>query len=243
MGFKKLKFRGVFITATDTSVGKTTVAAGLVGFLKKQGVDVGVMKPVTTGAIERESGKLVSQDAQTLVEFSGSRDPLDWISPYRLATPVTPSLASRIEGVRIEFDKIRGCFQEISGRHAFVVVEGAGGVMSPVSNHLLVVDMIRALHLPAIVVSRATLGTINHTLLTLECLQIRQIETLGFLLNRFPRNPGLAERTNAEIIVSLSGVPHLGSVLELGDLFTQQDVIEAFSNSVREEKLLQALCG
>lgn len=243
MGFEKLKFRGVFITATDTSVGKTTVAAGLVGFLKKQGVNIGVMKPVASGALENEPGKLVSQDAQTLVEFSGSRDPLDWINPYCLATPVTPLLAARIEGVKIDFNKIRSCFQQISGRHAFVVVEGAGGVMSPISDDLLVVDMIRALHLPAIVVSRATLGTINHTLLTLECLQMRQIETLGFLLNRFPRNPGLAERTNAEIIASVGSIPHLGSFPELGDLYSQQDVVEAFSKSVQGDKLSQVLCG
>ena len=243
MGFEKLKFRGVFITATDTSVGKTTVAAGLAGFLKKEGVNVGVMKPVASGAVEREPGKLVSQDAQTLVEFSGSRDPLDWINPYCLATPVTPFLAAKIEGVRIEFDKIRSCFHEISGRHAFVVVEGAGGVMSPISDNLLVVDVIRALNLPAVIVSRATLGTINHTLLTLECLQIRQIETLGFLLNRFPKNPGLAERTNAEIIVSVGSILHLGSIPELGELFSQQDVVEAFSNSVQRDKLSQVLCG
>jgi dethiobiotin synthetase len=243
MGFEKLKFRGVFITATDTSVGKTTVAAGLVGFLKKQGVNVGVMKPVASGAVERESGTLVSQDAQTLVEFSGSSDPLDWINPYCLASPVTPSLAARIEGVEIKFDKIGSCFQEISGRHTFVVVEGAGGVMSPISDNLLVVDMIRALNLPAVIVSRATLGTINHTLLTLECLQIRQIETLGFILNRFPRNPGLSERTNAEIIAAVGSIPHLGSIPELGDLFSQQDVVEAFSNSVQRDKLSQVLCG
>ena len=170
-----LKYKGVFITATDTSVGKTTVAAGLVGFLKKQGVDVGVMKPVASGAIECDSGKLISQDAEMLVKFSGSTDPWEWINPYCLATSVTPSLAARIEGVVIHFDRIKSAYDEIAKKHDFVVVEGAGGAMSPVFENLVVVDMIRALDLPALIVSRSALGTINHTLMTDECLRTRQI--------------------------------------------------------------------
>ena len=132
MSFGKLKFKGVFVTATDTSVGKTTVAAGLIGFLKRQGIDVGVMKPVASGAIECDSGKLISQDAEMLVKFSGSTDPWEWINPYCLATPVTPSLAAKIEGINIDFRKLRNILDEISQKHDFVVVEGAGGAMSPI---------------------------------------------------------------------------------------------------------------
>jgi len=242
MSFRKLKFRGVFISATDTSVGKTTLAAGLVGFLKKQGVDVSVMKPVAAGAIECDSGKLISQDAEMLVRFSGSFDPWGWINPYCLATPVTPALAAKIEGVTIDLHKITSCFLEISRKHEFVVVEGAGGVMSPIFENLLVADMIKALDLPAIIVSRAGLGTINHTLMTFECLRTRQIPILGFLVNRFPKDPNLSESTNAEIITSVSGIPHLGSIPELGDFFSQQDLVENFSNSIHRDKLLEVLC-
>ena len=120
------RYKGVFITATDTSVGKTTVAAGLVGFLKKQGVDVGVMKPVASGAIECDSGKLISQDAEMLVKFSGSTDPWEWINPYCLATSVTPSLAARIEGVAIRFDKIKSAYDEIARKHGLAI--GSVGV-------------------------------------------------------------------------------------------------------------------
>ena len=107
------RYKGVFVTATDTSVGKTTVAAGLVGFLKKQGVDVGVMKPVASGAIECDSGKLISQDAEMLVKFSASTDPWEWINPYCFAAAVTPSLATKIEGVPISVDKIKSSYEEI----------------------------------------------------------------------------------------------------------------------------------
>src|SRR5262245_41701619 len=237
------KHKGVFITATDTSVGKTTIAAGLVGFLRKQGINVGVMKPVASGAIECDSGKLISQDAEMLVKFSGSTDPWEWINPYCLAAPVTPSLAARIEGVTIDFGRVGSAYEEIAKRHDFVVVEGAGGVMSPVFETLVMVDLIRALNLPALIVSRSALGTINHTLMTGECLRSRQVPVLGFFLNRFPKDPNLSESTNAEIIASVGGLAHLGSIPEMGDLFSQQQVIETFTQAAHRDQLLEMLCG
>jgi dethiobiotin synthetase len=241
MNSGKLKIKGVFVTATNTGVGKTTVAAGLVGFLKQQGIDVGVMKPVATGAIECDSGKLISQDAEMLVKFSGSTDPWQWINPYCLATAVTPSLAARIEGVSIDFAKLKSIQDDILKRHDFIVVEGAGGALSPVFENLVVADLIKALELPAVIVSRSSLGTINHTLMTYECLSLRQIQVLGFFLNRFPRNPNLAEGTNAEIIVSVGGLAHLGSISEMGDIFSQQDVVETFTQGVHGNQLLDIL--
>jgi dethiobiotin synthetase len=237
----KSKSKGVFVTATDTSVGKTTLAAGLIGFLKSQGKDVGVMKPVTSGAIECDSGKLISQDAEMLVKFSGSKDPWDWVNPYRLVTAVTPSVAARIEGVTINFGKLRAVYGQIAAQHDFVVVEGAGGVMSPVFEELVIVDMIKALDLPAVIVSRSGLGTINHTLMTAECLRTRDVPVLGFFLNRFPRNPNLAESTNAEVIASVGKLAHLGSIPEMGEFFSQQDLVETFARSVHRDQLLELL--
>ena len=216
MKFGKLKYRGVFVTGTDTSVGKTMVAAGLVGLLREHGFNVGVMKPVASGAIECDSGKLISQDVEMLVKFSGVEDPWELINPYCLATPVTPALAAKIEGVIFDFERIRHCFEVISANHEFIVVEGASGVMSPLTDNLVVADLIGMLDLPSIIVSHPDQGTINHTLLTIECLKHRNLEVLGFFLNRFPDSPNLAESTNAEIVTTVSGVPHLGSVQELG---------------------------
>jgi dethiobiotin synthetase len=241
MALEKLKYKGVFISATDTSVGKTTLAAGLVGFLKRQGINVGVMKPVASGAIECDSGKLISQDAEMLVKFSECSDPWEWINPYCLATPVTPALAAKIEGVTIDLSRIQSCFVELSGRHDFVVVEGAGGIMSPIFENLLVADMISVLDLPVIIVSRAVLGTINHTLMTFECLKNRNIGILGFFLNRFPKKPNLTESTSAEMITSVSGVPHFGSIPDLGDFFSQHDLVEQFSRSIHRDQLMEAL--
>ena len=212
-----LKYKGVFITATDTSVGKTTVAAGLVGFLKKQGVDVGVMKPVASGAIECDSGKLISQDAEMLVKFSGSTDPWEWINPYCLATSVTPSLAARIEGVAIHFDRIKSAYDEIARRHDFVVVEGAGGAMSPVFENLVVVDMIRALNLPALIVSRSALGTINHTRLTLEVAQGRGLAVAGVVVSHAGEPISSAEQRNLDHLRESLGPLWLGELPRLAE--------------------------
>jgi dethiobiotin synthetase len=241
MSLRKLKFKGIFVTATDTSVGKTTVAAGLVGFLKRLGLDVGVMKPVATGAVECDSGKLISQDAEMLVKFSASTDPWEWINPYCLSTPVTPSLAAKIEGVSIDFGKLKSVYEKLLSRHEFLVVEGAGGAMSPVFENKVMADLIKALEMPAVIVSRSSLGTINHTLMTYQCLRVYEIPVLGFFLNRFPKKPNLSESTNAEILVSVGGLTHLGSIPEMGDFFSQQDVVDAFTQAVHRDQIEEML--
>ena len=122
-----------------------------------------------------------------------------------------------------------------------MVVEGAGGIMSPIFENLLVADMISALALPVIIVSRAVLGTINHTLMSFECLKNRKIDVLGFFLNRFPKKPNLSESTSAEMITSVSGVPHFGSIPDLGDFFSQHDLVEEFSRSIHRDQLMEVL--
>jgi dethiobiotin synthetase len=242
MTFGKLKYRGVFVTATEAGAGKTMLAAGLLGILRQEGVNVGVMKPVASGAIECDSGKRISQDVEMLIDFSGADDPWELINPYCLATPVTPVLAAKIEGVNIDLARIRACFEAISARHEFVVVEGADGLLSPLADGLVVADLIHVLDLPVIIVSPPDQGTINHTLLTMECLKNRQLTALGFFFNRFPGSPNLVESTNAEVVTSVSGVPHLGSLPELGDFYSQQQVIEAFQRAIPKERLREVLC-
>ena len=241
MSVRRIKAKGIFVTATDTSVGKTTVAAGLIGYLKRQGIDVGVMKPVASGAIECDTGKLISQDAEMLVKFSGVADPYEWINPYCLATAATPALAAKIEGITIDLDVISEAFNKIASKHELVVVEGAGGVMSPLFEQLVTLDLIALLELPTLIVARSTLGTINHTLMTYHCLKSHTIDVLGFMLNRFPRNPNLAESTNAELISRVGGIDFLGSIPEMGDFFSQQGVTDTFSSSVLRDKLLDKI--
>lgn len=241
MSVRRLKSKGIFVTATDTSVGKTTIAAGLIGYLKRQGFDIGVMKPVASGAMECDSGRLISQDAEMLVKFSGAADPWEWINPYCLSTAVTPALAAKIEGMTIDLDVIREDFIKLSSKHDFVVVEGAGGVMSPLFEQLVMLDLITLLELPTLIVARSALGTINHTLMTYQCLTMRNVDVLGFMLNRFPRSPNLAESTNAELISRVGGIDFLGSIPEMGDFFGQTELVDVFSASIHRDKLLDKI--
>ncbi|MRR37437.1 dethiobiotin synthase, partial [bacterium] len=163
--------KAIFVTGTDTGVGKTIVTAALARLLREQGVDVGVMKPVTSGCIER-GDSLVSEDAELLTWAAGV--PLDEeCAPYCLRAPIAPSVAASRENVRIDFSRIRNAFETLLTRHDFVLIEGAGGLMVPLSGGLMVADLVLALKLPLLVVARPNLGTINHTVLT--CFAAKQL--------------------------------------------------------------------
>jgi dethiobiotin synthetase len=236
MALAKAGYRSLFVTATDTEVGKTVVAAGLVRFFRRQGLDVGVMKPVASGAMESMAGTRVSTDVAMLMEAAHSSDPVEWVNPYCFAAAVAPSVAAELEGVAVDITWIRTCFERLSSRHDLMVVEGAGGALTPVCGSLLVADVAKRLQIPAVIVSKAGLGTINHTVMTHECLRHRSVDCLGFFLNRYPRTPNLAERTNAACIASITGAPHLGSIPDLGDP-ARSGFAEDFLRSLDQKRL------
>ena len=238
----RARYRGVMVTGTDTEVGKTVVAAGLARFLRGQCLDVGVMKPVASGAVESEAGGRVSSDVVALVEAAGCSDPAEWVNPYCFTAPVAPALAAELEGVSVDMERISGCNERLCERHDLTVVEGAGGALTPVFGKLSVADLAQRLRIPALIISRAGLGTINHTVMTVECLRSRGVECLGFFLNRFPSTPDLAERTNAERIAAITGVLHLGSIPELADPLGS-GFAEHFLRSSKGESLRRVLLG
>lgn len=222
MGLKMSK--GIFITGTDTGVGKTIVAASLARLLKQQGINVGVMKPVTSGCTERE-GRLFSEDADLLRWAAGV--PLDQDSePYCLKAPVAPSVAAEKEGVRIDFAHIKACYERLAAKHDFIIVEGAGGLMVPLAGAFLVADLITHLKLPALLVTRPNLGTINHTLLTCFGAGHLGIDMRGFIINRYPDRPGEAEEYAPHLLDSLAGTPLLGVLPEVASYVGKDQVIE-----------------
>ena len=238
----RARYRGVMITGTDTEVGKTVVAAGLARFLREEGLDVGVMKPVASGAVESAAGVRESSDVVALMRAAGCSDPVEWVNPYCFAAPVAPALAAELEGVSVDVERISDCYERLCSRHDLTVVEGAGGALTPVFGELSVADLAQRLRIPALIVSRAGLGTINHTVMTFECLRSRGVECLGFFLNRFPPSPDLAERTNADRIAAITNVLHLGSIPELADPL-ESGLAEHFSGSSNGESLRKALLG
>ncbi len=203
---------GIFITGTDTGVGKTHVAAAIARMLKKCGIDVGVMKPAETGCRIR-SGFLVPSDALRLMKAAGVRDRLDLVNPYRFSRPLAPSVAAVLQGKRISPQKVIKAYGELSRRHDFVIVEGAGGIMVPLRDRYSFLDLAADLGLPVLVIARPNLGTINHTLLTIAALQQRQLNVCGVIMNdATDRKAGMAEQTSPGVIERISGVRILGVV-------------------------------
>ncbi len=203
--------KGLFITGTDTGVGKTLVAAGLARCLRDRGMRPGVLKPVETGCALR-GGRRIPRDGSFLKHMAGATEPIEEIVPYRLAAPLAPQVAAGKEGVRIQTRRIHRAFREISSRHPCTLVEGAGGILVPVTRRTTMVDLMKQFELPVLLVSRIGLGTLNHTLLTLFYLAQCGIPVAGIVLNDPDGRRDLSARSNPATLVQWSSVPILGNI-------------------------------
>ena len=229
---------GIFVTGTDTGVGKTVIAGGLAASLASIGVDVGVMKPVATGGEEPAAApmvvdgegadgvipdsvmslgevnrRLVSEDAVFLKHAAQVHDSLELINPICLREPLAPSVASQLEGLPVDLDRVDDAFNQLRQNHEFMVVEGVGGLAAPIRGDILVAHLAARFQLPLIVVARPTLGTINHTLLTVAFAKSFNLEIHGIVLNGLRQDViGLAENTNPAEISRLTHLPILGVV-------------------------------
>jgi dethiobiotin synthetase len=199
--------RGLFVTGTDTGVGKTEVAAALVAGFRARGLDVGAMKPAQSGV---EDG--LPTDADRLREAAGGADPMELVCPYSLAAPLAPAVAARLEGVEISLDHVLACARELSRRHAALVVEGAGGLLVPLTARETYADLAVALGMPVLVVARAGLGTVNHAALTCEALRARGLAVAGVVLNRATAATDPSEPHNAAEIERLTGARVLATL-------------------------------
>jgi len=201
---------GFFITGTDTGVGKTVVTACLLALLKKRGLDVGVMKPIETG-VDAECSSSANSDAKFLMECAALEDDLTEVCPVRLKTAASPYQAASMENKSIDIDEILSAFKILADRHSSMLVEGIGGLLVPIRRDYLVVDLIRDMGLPVILVCRYRLGTLNHSLLALDHLKRRQLEVRGVLFNQTADlNP--VESGQPALLKELSDTPLLGGV-------------------------------
>ena len=202
---------GIFITGTDTGVGKTLVGAALALHLKKRGLSVGVMKPIETGV---SSAKESLSDAARLRAIIESEESLGAIRPYAFKIPSAPLTAAQAEGQTINLETISKIYRLLSKQYDHLVVEGVGGVLVPVTPKVMVTDLIKQLRLPVVVVGRSGLGGINHALLTIEALQRRKITVVALVLNQTESvRSGVSriqERSTLNILRKQAGVPVLG---------------------------------
>lgn len=189
----------LFITATDTGVGKTTVSAGLVKALKEMGVNVGYFKPIETGVED------IPSDVKLLTDITGQ--PIEEAVIYTFKNPLAPYPASKIENREIDIDKIIEHYNYLKDKYKFLIVEGAGGVYVPIVKGYTYVDLIKNFDIPVLLVARAKLGTINHTLLTVRALE--GVDIVGIVINGFSGDD-ISENTNPEIIEEFSGLKVVG---------------------------------
>ena len=200
---------GLFVTGTDTGVGKTFVTCGLTALLSARGRKVGVMKPVETGCEVRDH-KLYPADAQRLRRVSGTTLPVEVVCPYRFAPPLAPEVAAAMAGVLVDRVEILACYERIASQHEITLVEGAGGLLVPLAAHYSFADLVRDLGLPLIVVVASRLGAINHTLLTLHCARSMGLQIRGYILNQAAPPRDLASQTNGQALARATDVPCLG---------------------------------
>ena len=204
--------RGLFITGTDTGVGKTIVAGALAAMLRADGVNVGVMKPVASGCVRRREG-LVSEDAEFLAQAADVLDPLDEVCPIRLAEPLAPTVAAARARTPLDLKPMWAAWDRLRAAHDVMLVEGIGGLLCPVTPKEFVADLAKRFALSLVIVARPNLGTINHTALTVEAARSRGLTVAGIIINRYDRDTeDVAQLTAPDEIQRVTGVPVLGLV-------------------------------
>ncbi|MGK2907206.1 MAG: dethiobiotin synthase [Desulfuromonadales bacterium] len=217
----------IFITGTDTGVGKTLVAAALARHFSSQGLRVGVMKPIETGVNETLE---LGADATLLRWAAGSADDQELISPYRFSQPAAPCQAATTAKEQIEADKIVAAYHALRQGKDIVLVEGAGGLMVPIRGGYIMADLARQMGLPLLIVTHPRLGTLNHTLLTTFAARAMDLELSGFIINHMPATPTEAERQAPHLLSSLASADLLGVLPEVTG--TEQERVVALAKEV-----------
>lgn len=170
-----------FVTGTDTGIGKTAVAAGLARAIRDTGVDVGVMKPFASG--DADGGDAGPTDARILVEAARVRDPAELVNPQFFSVPASPYTASRMLKATPDIRLVMNSFKDLQRLHDIVIVEGIGGAATPILYKYTVMDLILEMEIPALIISSNRIGTVNHTMLTVEACKGRRIDVAGIIIN------------------------------------------------------------
>ncbi len=195
--------RGLFVTGTDTAVGKTVLAAAVTAALRARGIDARPFKPVLTG-LDDPPDPDWPPDHELLARAAGLRPELVHAVAY--GPPVSPHLAAQLSGRPLDPNVLLGAIRGVAGEAEIVIVEGVGGLLVPLAEHYDVRRLAQALGLPLLVAARPALGTINHTLLTLEAAHAAGLTVLAVVMTPWPDSPGELEQSNRETIARLGGI-------------------------------------
>lgn len=228
--------KAYFITGTDTGVGKTAITAGLAGSIRKLGVNVGVMKPIASGTPQKMGFK--SPDVNIIVEASGTKDSEDLINPVFLPIPTSPYDATKLLSLPVDISLIFTSFAKLLSVHDVLLVEGIGGIMTPITKNFFVADMIKAMNIETIIVTRATLGTLNHTMMTYQLCKDYDIKVKGLIINNFDEKGTAAEKNAPITLHEITGLDILGVVPFIKDYDKIDTMIEMVGKKVEIKSLI-----
>ena len=217
-----------FVTGTDTDVGKTCVSAALAKHFRDNDVDVGVMKPFASGY--KATPDSVSADVEILMKYSGVNDSIDLVNPYYFEIPTSPYDASKQLNLEIDISKVIESYNQLSSIHDIVIVEGIGGIMTPISRNYFVSDLISDLQLSSFIVTGSKIGAVNHFMLTYEHARQKNLNLKGFLINQNVSD-GYELSNLKHQIFGLTGKKVFGAI-PFNPSFTIESYVENFPNFV-----------
>ncbi len=215
--------KAFYIIGTDTSCGKTLVTGAMAAYLQSMGRDVGVMKPFESAC----------EDSAFLKAMAGCNDPIETINPYHYDEPLAPAVAAERAGLSADFEHVITSFNQLRERHDILLAEGAGGLLVPLVETKTHVELLKELRVPVLLVARLGLGTINHTLLTMDVLKRNYIPCYGVILNETTPASSVAEKTNPQVLSDYYQIPLLGTYSHLEDISDKQALIAALPDTLK----------
>jgi len=207
--------KSLFIVGTDTDVGKTYITAGLAITLRKRGIDIGVMKPFAAGVAQKKGYK--SEDIEILSYAAQTNDPENLVNPQFFPIPASPYTAWKKLKIKPKIPMILSSFKKLSNIHEMMLVEGMGGILTPILKDYYITNLIRDMRIPTIIVTRSKVGTVNHTLMTVKMCEKYKIPIKGIIINNFDDDGYPINQLKSDL-EDLTGVKVLGSIPFINDM-------------------------
>ena len=226
--------KSFFITGTDTDVGKTYITAGLAVTLRKMGLDIGVMKPFAAGTAQKKGFK--SEDIEILSKAAQVNDPENLINPQFFKISASPYTAWKKLKIKPKVSTILSSFKKLSKLHETILVEGMGGVMTPILKDYYITNLIKDMKIPTILVTRSKVGTVNHTIMTVKMCEKYKIPIKGIIINNFDMGYPVKQLTSD--LQNLTGIKVLGSIPFLNDL-SDASLYRIFKKNIDLNSLLK----
>ena len=227
--------KSLFITGTDTDVGKTYITSGLAITLRKMGIDIGVMKPFAAGVAQKKGYK--SEDVEILSNAAQINDSETLLNPQFFPIPASPYTAWKKLKIKPKISLILSSFKKLSKNHEMMLVEGMGGILTPILKDYYVTNLIKDMKIPTIIVTRSKVGTVNHTLMTVKMCEKYKIPIKGIIINNFDGD-GYPINQLQKDLEDLTGVKVLGSIPFINDM-SDESLYKIFKKNIDMELLLK----